>query len=88
MKFFNKTLLLFSAFLLLILSANAQQFKDNAGLWSEIGEKQIPKVGKRYITPLKYRTMKLNLTTLKYGVVLSVLVLDMVGHSIKIEVKK
>jgi hypothetical protein len=38
MKFFNKTLLLFSAFLLLILSANAQQFKGNAGLWSEIGE--------------------------------------------------
>ncbi len=65
MKFFNKSILLMSAFLMLFLSSNAQQFKGNSSLWSEIGEKQIPKVGKRYITPHKYRTMKLNLSSLR-----------------------
>jgi len=60
MKFFNKTLLFISAFTLLLLNANAQKFNGKSGLWTEIGEKQIPKTGTRYITPHKYRTMKLN----------------------------
>jgi hypothetical protein len=65
MKFFNRTFMLISALTMLFLGANAQQFTGKSGLWSEIGEKQIPKVGKRYITPHKYRTMKLNLSSLR-----------------------
>ena len=65
MKFLNQSILFLSALMFLSWGTQAQQFKGNLSLWSEIGEKNIPKVGTRYITPHKYRTLKLNVTTLR-----------------------
>jgi subtilisin-like proprotein convertase family protein len=65
MNFFNKTLILLSTLLLLSWGAHSQQFKENGSLWSDIGEKLIPQSGKRYITPTKYRTVKLNVATMR-----------------------
>jgi len=45
--------------------ATAQKTMGSNGLWTAVGEKSIPQVGTRYITPKSYKTFQLNLENLQ-----------------------